>query len=579
MNIFSSYLSNPYASAKAFTRAHRTISIGIAMFVIIVGWWGYKHVTAATAPTRYVLGTVQKNTIVASVSASGQISASNQLDIKPKVSGEVIAVTVSPGQKVAAGTLIAEIDPSDAQKAVRDAEVNLQSAKLNLAKIEEPADTLTSTQAANAVSSAYNSSRSDIVGTYLDLQSIMASLADINSDVGSNDFLPGNIGVSAGEPSRNAVLSSYDAASKSYQSAFADYSTVTISTADQATVDRLLTESISATESVSNAVKSESAFLEWYENAIQASGQKPVSSADTDLTTLTSSADKLASHLSSLTIDQSAVGEKELSLQKVQTGADTIDVQSSQLSVTKAENALQDAQSTLADYYIRAPFAGMIAAVPVHKYDTAGSAAAVATLITSQKIAELSLNEVDVAKIKLGDKATLTFDAIDGLSLTGKVAEISPLGTVTQGVVSYSVKIGFDSQDTRIQPGMTVNAAIITDVHQDVLTVPSSAIKSQGGSTYVLAFDPALADTGSTQGVLASTPPQQIPVEAGISDDTNTEILSGLQDNEQIVVRTISGTQTTTAQTSAPSLFGGGGRGAGGAAGGSRAGGGATLIR
>ena len=63
----------------------------------------------------------------------------------------------------------------------------------------------------------------------------------------------------------------------------------------------------------------------------------------------------------------------------------------------------------------------MVATVPVNVGDTIGTGTTVVTLITNEKIATLSLNEVDAAKVKVGDKVTLTFDAIDGLSLTGIV--------------------------------------------------------------------------------------------------------------------------------------------------------------
>lgn len=526
--------------------------------ILIVGYGVVHAFTGTTTQTHYVLGTVQKNTVIASVSASGQVSASNNLDLKPKVSGTVVYVGVTPGEKVEAGTLLVELDATDAQKAVRDAEVNLQSAKLSYAKLTESADPLTRAQTENSLASAYGSSRSDIVNAYFELQSMLADLTDINSRIGSNQFLPGNIGSSSGEPLRQAALKAYDAAQAAYKPAFADYSSLTISTTDVATLGRVLKETAGSTEQLLNAVKSASTFLQWYIDLSKSNNQNAAISVSTDLTSLTSYAGRLGSSLSSLTSDEGSIEEKQLSLTKLDTGADTLDVQSSQLSVTKAENALQDAQSNLEQYFVRAPFAGTVAAVSVKKFDSASGGTAVATLITPEQIAELSLNEVDAAKIKTGDQATLTFDAIDGLTLTGKVVQIDTIGTVTQGVVSYTVKIAFDTQDSRIKSGMTVNAAIITDAHADVLTVPSSAVKTASGASYVLTFNPELADVGTSQGVVSAQTPVQVPVEIGISDDTNTEITSGLTEGQQIIVRTISGSTQVTTQ-SAPSLFGGAG--------------------
>src|SRR5207248_903868 len=91
------------------------------------------------------------------------------------------------------------------------------------------------------------------------------------------------------------------------------------------------------------------------------------------------------------------------------------------------------------------------------------------------------------------DKATLTFDAIPDLTISGTVAEIDSLGTVSQGVVTYNVKISFDTQDSRIKGAMSVSAAIITEVKQDVLVVLNSAVKSSSGASYVEMFDTPLA--------------------------------------------------------------------------------------
>jgi multidrug efflux pump subunit AcrA (membrane-fusion protein) len=204
-----------------------------------------------------------------------------------------------------------------------------------------------------------------------------------------------------------------------------------------------------------------------------------------------------------------------------------------------------------------------------------GGSATLATLVTPQQIAKLSLNEVDAAKVKVGDKATLTFDAIDSLTLTGTVAQIDAAGTVSQGVVSYSIDIAFDTQDTRIKPGMTVNATIQTDTKQDVLMAPSGAVKTVNGTSYVQAFTPALAETGGPSGVTSDTPPGMIEVTTGISDDTNIEIVSGLTEGQQIVTRTTAAGAKTGTVTSGARTTGTGVRTGGFAA----PAGGATFIK
>ena len=216
--------------------------------------------------------------------------------------------------------------------------------------------------------------------------------------------------------------------------------------------------------------------------------------------------------------------------------------------MTQAENSLLDARQKLADYFIRAPFDGVIAVVNVEKGYSVSASTVVTTIITKQRTAKIAFNEVDVAKVKIGQKVTLTFDAIEGLSISGEVAEIDSIGTVSQGVVNYNVKIVFDTQDDRVKPGMSVSAAVITDVKQDVLLVPNSAVKSDGNGQYVE--------------FLINNAPQSQSVEAGLSNDTMTEIKSGIKEGDKIVIQTITvAIQTQTTQSSTgfriPGLGGG----------------------
>ena len=241
------------------------------------------------------------------------------------------------------------------------------------------------------------------------------------------------------------------------------------------------------------------------------------------------------------------------------------------MSVTQKENALQDAQDNLSNYYVRAPFNGTLSKLDVHRGDPASSGTAVATLIANDQVVDISLNEVDAASVIVGDKVTLTFDAIEGLTLTGKVSNIDTVGTVTQGVVNYTATISFDATDPRVKPGMSTTASIITKIDADVLTVPSSAIKTTANGSYVQAFDvdPTVTST-TTGGLISATPPTQIPVTVGISDDSNTEITQGVTEGQSIVIKVIA-PATAAKTTTAASLLGNtGGRtgGAGGGAGG-----------
>jgi HlyD family secretion protein len=101
-----------------------------------------------------------------------------------------------------------------------------------------------------------------------------------------------------------------------------------------------------------------------------------------------------------------------------------------------------------------APFDGILATFTAKVGESSGSS--VGTLITEQKVAVISFNEVDAASIKIGQKAKLTLMAITGLTIPGTVVEIDSVGTVSSGVVTYDVKIAFDKDDERVKAGMSV---------------------------------------------------------------------------------------------------------------------------
>ena len=147
----------------------------------------------------------------------------------------------------------------------------------------------------------------------------------------------------------------------------------------------------------------------------------------------------------------------------------------------------------------------------------------------------------------------LTFDAIEDLNITGEVGEIDAIGTVSQGVVTYNVKIVFDTQDDRVKPGMSVSAVVITDARQDVLLVSNSAVKSTNGTSYVEVVDalslPKETSLTGTAGVILKNPPRQQQVTVGLSNDTDTEITEGLKEGDLVVSRTVSSSSVNSTQT------------------------------
>jgi HlyD family secretion protein len=235
-------------------------------------------------------------------------------------------------------------------------------------------------------------------------------------------------------------------------------------------------------------------------------------------------------------------------------------VTAAQKSYTAALASYNNQLTNSAKRTVVAPISGTVNAVNVKNGDdlsrlssNSNSSAAIIIGDLSTLKAQVQVNEVDISNVSIGQEATMTFSGIDGLTSTGKVEKMDSLGTLTSGVVDYNVTIGFDSLDPRIRPEMSVSAAIITGVKQDVILVPNSAVKTQNGNSYVQ--------------VLSGQTPQSVNVEVGLSDNTQTEIVSGINVGDNVVTQTIN-PKTTTAATTTTTTSAAGGAARGGAGGG-----------
>ncbi|MEI6532327.1 MAG: efflux RND transporter periplasmic adaptor subunit [Candidatus Roizmanbacteria bacterium] len=165
-------------------------------------------------------------------------------------------------------------------------------------------------------------------------------------------------------------------------------------------------------------------------------------------------------------------------------------------------------------------------------------------------VIKINLTEIDIPKIKAGNKATITMDAFPDKTFTGKVISIDTNGVVSSGVTTYPVTIQLDVPNQNILANMSVSANVITDTKNDVILVPSGSVITQNGESYV-----RLLDKGKmTQSVVIT----------GLSSDTQTEIVSGVTEGQTIVTSITQTNSTTKATTSLFSGGMGGNRNAGG---------------
>jgi macrolide-specific efflux system membrane fusion protein len=182
-----------------------------------------------------------------------------------------------------------------------------------------------------------------------------------------------------------------------------------------------------------------------------------------------------------------------------------------------------------------------------------------ATIVAGEfATAEFSLTEIDIVKVKKGQKATIIVDALTDKSFTGKVIGIDKSGSVSSGVTTYPITVQITTTSDEILPNMTVTASIITETKDDVLIIPAGVTQTLGTQAAVT--------------VLKDKKTQQVPVQLGLASENNVEVVSGLAEGDEIVVATISGQpQSSQARSSSPfgnSRIGPGGMGAMGGGGG-----------
>jgi len=223
----------------------------------------------------------------------------------------------------------------------------------------------------------------------------------------------------------------------------------------------------------------------------------------------------------------------QLQMDKAQLAVDVakINLDQAVVSLDIAKIDLDRAKNELEKAVIVAPFDGTIAAVNVKQGDKLSamdyaSKVIIELIDPSHMELKVEVDEIDVPEVELGQRAIISLDPLPDVLLEGEVAEISPLSTMEAGIVVYSVTIGFDvPEDYGLKSGMTATADIVINERSNVLLVPSRAIGEDSEGNPVVK-------------VVVGEQEQERPVVIGISDDFQTEIISGLDEGETVVVET-----------------------------------------
>jgi HlyD family secretion protein len=199
----------------------------------------------------------------------------------------------------------------------------------------------------------------------------------------------------------------------------------------------------------------------------------------------------------------------------------TVDAQRAQVASLQAQ--LQAKQQQYDQLTVRAPVDGQVTAVNVTPGETVGTGTTVVTLLDRNGLeAQVNVDELDVAKIKLGQQAQIQINALPNKTYDGRVIAIAPTAVVQNGVSTYQVTLSLPHAP-EILPGMSLTATILVATVDNAVRVPSEAVQTAGNRSFVTVVD--------SSGRLR--PP---PVQVGLVSDRWTQIVSGLQPGQQIVV-------------------------------------------
>jgi multidrug efflux pump subunit AcrA (membrane-fusion protein) len=484
----------------------------------------------ASASTQYRTAVATLGTVTQTIPLSGNLAPVGETDLDFGSSGPVTAVDVHPGQAVTAGQPLAAIDPAALQAALTQAQATLASAQARL-----------SLDQAGPSAQSLAQSQAGVRTAQTQLQSAQTALADTQlidqSTIGAaqNALTAAQAKLSADQANPCPSASPSPSGCATPQQVGADTTAVT---------------------AAQNGISSAPARAQQSDHQAQSqlsAAQVQLQNAQASLTALQqgTSAQQVQIDQSQVQIDQISVGNAQTALTQATLTAPVNGVVG-QVNVSVGQIAAGGSSSSTGSS------SGQGGASSASSSGTGTSTSTSTTSSTTHAIVILtpgafqvvgSVSDVQVNRIAVGQRARVTVAGATQ-SITGTVTGIAPEATVSSGVATFPVTVVLDGSNPSLHAGVSASIAVVVNQVVHVLTVPSSAIRPSGG-----------ADSVQT---LVAGQPQTLPVTVGASDALRTQVVSGLNEGDTVVIAAVTSAVPTP---NASSLLGGrgGGRGTGGA--------------
>jgi HlyD family secretion protein len=500
------------------------IVLGAGILAVVLGfivWTQLGNLTVSRPQfAEQDIALARKGTLIATVSATGSIEPQRTVSLAFLENGRVDALLVERGELVSAGQPLARLDATALELQLAQAEANLAAAEANSATLRKgPSDSARAAAQANldSAQAAYDAL------THPAPSAVSAAQANYTSALAQHQALLNP------NPTELAI-------------AKADVEKARAALAQaQAAYDRIGGASNPFSAQSPQALQLQTATLD-YDKALNAFNAKfnptavqlqaalaQVEQAKDALARLEPTQENLARAAAQIMQAQDALARLEPTAEELAQADANVD----------AARAARDlASKRLEDATLVAPVSGTITLLEIEEGAFAQAGRPAVTLADLEHLEiTLSIDETDIPRVKAGQPVTLDLDAFPGEQAEGVVREIAPAAATIQGVVNYPVRIEIKPTALAIKPGMTANANVQVARQEDVLLVPTRAIRAQGSRRLVT--------------ILAEGEPRDVVVTLGLSNELETEIRSGLAEGAQVL---------TIALPSNQPSFGGGNR-------------------
>ncbi len=412
------------------------------------GWYFLGRDTTETPPP---IETAQatRGTLATTMTLPGTASSTASVSLTFPVAGKVAEVNVVIGQAVKAGEQLAKVDDTDARQALQTAQTNLDLARLRLAQLQAPAKPEDAQTARQAVVSA----EAGVQNAQITIERLKRPPTTADISAAAAAVLQMQTSLDAAQRSVETTFSTLRSAQNTYCAQMGGLlSAAPCAPGAFPLVPDVITQMQSVlgppyllSSSQANMATTILSANASYANALQnvTASKSSVEQAKLKRAQLDEAPDNLDLYAAELALNNARESYKSAVAREaaLQRGPDLLDVQAQQLSIRTQEIAVTTAQQKVTDTVLRAPFAGTVGAVPLIVGQQVGTATAAVTLTDTGTIqVKMTLSESDLPQVRSGQLGVATFDALAGQTFVVRVIGVSPIPTVTQGVVTYAAQ-------------------------------------------------------------------------------------------------------------------------------------------